>query len=309
MSIKLGMRLGKKYGFSLLELLAATSVLFIISAGCLAMGSAIITARQASQMPEVQDGNRTEAISANNDTIEVAPAQETGNKDDGRTVVKEETSTKASSWGGIPFVAVMPIILLVLAACCTNVAKEETEDSKAISSRTLETTKVEEMQESKNENSQDGSRPKDEHNDADNYVTEIMSIQDILDGVKDEEMHRKVCKLKDTVDNIAVYVAVHPDKADRLENVMHIYVPSILKFLDFYLKLESQKSSIRDSDTFRKTHQNIVNIVDKSVLALNNQLDDCYQDEAMDIIAEVKTLEQMMRMRGLLNDLSLPRVS
>ena len=78
---------------------------------------------------------------------------------------------------------------------------------------------------------------------------------------------------------------------------MQYYLPTLLKLLRSYDHMEEQ--GIR-GENIRRTMQEIETVLDTVVEAFNKQLDNLFQEEALDISSDIQVLENMMSQEGLL---------
>ena len=91
------------------------------------------------------------------------------------------------------------------------------------------------------------------------------------------------------------YPARTSDLAARLDRDWK--APTLLKLLRSYDHMEEQ--GIR-GENIRRTMQEIETVLDTVVEAFNKQLDNLFQEEALDISSDIQVLENMMSQEGLL---------
>ena len=80
---------------------------------------------------------------------------------------------------------------------------------------------------------------------------------------------------------------------------MENYLPQTLKILENYAKLEEQDV---DGENIRETKQKIEGMMDKIVDGYEAQLDKLFEDDALDISADLKVMESMLEKDGLTAD-------
>ena len=77
---------------------------------------------------------------------------------------------------------------------------------------------------------------------------------------------------------------------------MEYYLPTTLKLLRQYARLERQPSS---GENIASSRARIESILDKLVAGFEKQLDMLFKSDAIDITSDIKVLEKMMEMDGL----------
>ena len=87
---------------------------------------------------------------------------------------------------------------------------------------------------------------------------------------------------------------------------MNYYLPTLLKLLRSYDTLEDQ--GIR-GDHISDAMERIERLLETITLSFEKQLDQLFQDEAMDISTDIKVMESMLAMEGLAGDSFKPRAS
>lgn len=134
--------------------------------------------------------------------------------------------------------------------------------------------------------------PKDEST----YDKIVHDIRRLNDEIDDEVVSEKMYHIEDTTANIFDVIKQKPERAGEIQVFMEYYLPTTLALLEKYARLEKQKSGGENINAAKKR---IEGIMDKVVEGFDAQLDKLFKSEAIDITADVKTLEKMMKMDGM----------
>lgn len=125
-------------------------------------------------------------------------------------------------------------------------------------------------------------------------------------AIEDPKVSDQIYRLEHTAGKIFDYVAAHPHKAPQIRRFMNYYLPTLLKLLRSYDTLEDQ--GIR-GDHISDAMERIERLLETITLSFEKQLDQLFQDEAMDISTDIKVMESMLAMEGLAGDSFKPRAS
>ena len=128
------------------------------------------------------------------------------------------------------------------------------------------------------------------------YQKILEQIRTANDGIADENMTAKIHVMEELTAAIFTEVQTHPAKKPQIQRFMNYYLPTTLKLLDAYARIEQQGVS---GDNMAKAKADIERIADTLVEGYRKQLDTLYQAEAVDIAGDVSVIENMMRRDGL----------
>lgn len=124
-----------------------------------------------------------------------------------------------------------------------------------------------------------------------NYKETIDRIKELNAQIKDEKTSEKISKIEDLTTKIFKVLEEKPEKKNILRTFLNYYLPTTLKLLDDYRRLESQGVT---SPTVKKARNDIENILDTLLLAYEQQLDAMFEEDVLDISSEISALESMM---------------
>lgn len=135
--------------------------------------------------------------------------------------------------------------------------------------------------------------PKASEQEENQYLTQIKEVNDDID---DAEMSRKIDRIGEITGKILAYQRENPGKAGELRSFLSYYLPTTLKILRSYAQLEEQGI---EGENISAAKARIEGMMDKVVDGFEKQLDKLFQNDALDISADVEVLEKMLDKDGL----------
>ena len=121
-------------------------------------------------------------------------------------------------------------------------------------------------------------------------------IRRLNEDIDDEVMSRKIDRIGEITGKIFAFQKQHPNRAGQLRSFLNYYLPTTLKILKAYARMEEQGI---EGENIRSAKARIEGMMDKVVDGFEAQLDKLFQDDAMDITTDVQVLEQMLEKDGL----------
>lgn len=118
------------------------------------------------------------------------------------------------------------------------------------------------------------------------------------DLIPDARLSERMAQLDDVADRIFRTVAEKPQKAPQIRRFMDYYLPTTLKMLAGYRKMDERQLSGGEAE---KTRAQIQEAMDMVVGAFEKQLNTLYQDDMMDISTDIDVLETLLRQDGLVD--------
>ena len=115
-------------------------------------------------------------------------------------------------------------------------------------------------------------------------------------SIKDVKISAQISHLESTTGKIIDAVVEKPSKLPQIRKFMNYYLPTTLKLLNAYDRMDSTGVSGANIDG---TKGKIEDMLDTICTAFTRQLDDLYGEEALDVSAEIKVMEQMLAQEGL----------
>lgn len=124
----------------------------------------------------------------------------------------------------------------------------------------------------------------------------VSEIHRLNDNIEDEEISRRLDHIEQVTGKIFDYVLENPGKKPLVRRFLDYYLPTTIKLLNQYDRMDSLGVQGENID---QTKAKIRTMLDTVCSAFDKQLDSLFQDESMDVSAEITVLEQMMAQEGL----------
>lgn len=115
-------------------------------------------------------------------------------------------------------------------------------------------------------------------------------------NITDETISSQIVHLEDVTDKIVTYVVEHPQKKRQVRRFFNYYLPTTLKLLNSYDRMDETGISGINIDGTKGKVQEMMNT---AVNAYDKQLDALYSDEALDISTDITVMENLMKAEGL----------
>ena len=128
------------------------------------------------------------------------------------------------------------------------------------------------------------------------YDAILRRMRELDDLIADVPVSNRIVRIEKITRHMFEYVADFPDKKNQLRTFMNYYLPTTLKLLESYSRIERVGVVGKN---MRETKENIEKTLDMLVAGFETQLDLLYGAENVDISSDIEVLEQMMRRDGL----------
>ena len=130
----------------------------------------------------------------------------------------------------------------------------------------------------------------------------LAQIRHENDLIPDAQLTDQMNQLDKVSNQIFHTVAEHPEKAPQIRRFLDYYLPTTLKMLTGYRKMDERQVKGQNAN---ETRAQIREAMDTVLKAFDKQLDALYQDEMLDISTDIDVLEQMLKRDGFVEgDLS-----
>ncbi len=126
----------------------------------------------------------------------------------------------------------------------------------------------------------------------------LSQIRKENDLIPDAALTAQMNQLDDVANRIFHTVAEQPAKAPQIRRFMDYYLPTTLKMLSGYRKMDERQVTGKNAQETRTQIREAMNIVLK---AFDKQLDALYQDEMLDLSTDIDVMETMLRQDGLID--------
>lgn len=124
----------------------------------------------------------------------------------------------------------------------------------------------------------------------------LSEIRRLNDEIADEQVSDRIDRIEEHTRNIFEYVTDHPDAMPQIRTFMNYYLPTTLKLLESYSRIERVGVA---GENMKKSKEKIESILDLLVIGFEQQVDQLFRNESMDISSDIRVLEKMMQKDGL----------
>ena len=135
------------------------------------------------------------------------------------------------------------------------------------------------------------------------YQAILRQLREVNDAIPGEEMSAKIDRLEAITAKIFTAAEKDPEKLPKMRRFMDYYLPTALKLLNAYSQFDSQGG---DGEVIRQSKQKIEQTMDVLVEGFEAQLDNLFADDALDVEADIRVLQNMMARDGLSEDGASP---
>ena len=118
------------------------------------------------------------------------------------------------------------------------------------------------------------------------------------DLIPDAGLTAQMNRLDDVANRIFRTVAEQPQKAPQIRRFMDYYLPTTLKMLAGYRKMDERQVSGQNAE---ETRGQVREAMDTVLKAFDKQLDALYQDDMLDLTTDIDVMEAMLRQDGLID--------
>lgn len=124
----------------------------------------------------------------------------------------------------------------------------------------------------------------------------ISEMRRLNDSIQDEKLSAQIDHMELVTKKIVAHVLGTPAKLPQIRRFLSYYLPTTLKLLNAYDRMDSVGVSGANIDG---TMGKIETMMDTIVSAFDRQLDALFGDEALDISTDITVLEQMLAREGI----------
>lgn len=121
------------------------------------------------------------------------------------------------------------------------------------------------------------------------------NIKNKISKIDNDEIQKYLKSITNSVTKIISTIESSPEKFKNINNFFDYYLPMTEKIIERYDEIEDQKLSSSDSKKFIKTTNEMLNDISK---AFNKMLNNLYQADIIDIDAEMKVFNSMLKADG-----------
>ena len=144
-------------------------------------------------------------------------------------------------------------------------------------------------------------QPSDSTASVSQYESSLAELRDVKSLINDEAISMKVSRLEELTAKIFKIVEDTPEKQPQIRRFMSYYLPTTLKLVRSYATLEQQGVK---GENIMSTKKSIGDILDTLSTGYEQQLDQLFKSDAIDIASDINVLENLMQQDGLTSDKS-----
>ena len=122
------------------------------------------------------------------------------------------------------------------------------------------------------------------------------NIRELMPQIEDRELQNYIIQICTTTDRIINTVNANPHKFKKAESFFDYYLPVTLKIIRRYDEIENQRLTSKDSQNFMIHTKELLAETNR---AFDKQLSSLYQADIVDIDAEMKVFDMMLKADGL----------
>lgn len=124
----------------------------------------------------------------------------------------------------------------------------------------------------------------------------MKKLRKLNEGIKDPLLTAQINRMEIACDGIFRAIADKPSRSGQVRRFMNYYLPTSLKLLESYQKLTAVSVGQQNVETTRvRIRESMGMIAD----AFEKQLDNLYEDVAVDITTDIEVMESMLKGEGL----------
>lgn len=131
---------------------------------------------------------------------------------------------------------------------------------------------------------------------SDDYNATLRQIRELNDRIADRTVSEKIDRIETLTGGIFKCITEQPEKAQEARKFISYYLPTTMKLLESYDKLEDQGFQ---GENIRASRRKIEEILDTLIAAIERQHDRLFRTDALDVETEIEVLQTMLSADGL----------
>ena len=124
----------------------------------------------------------------------------------------------------------------------------------------------------------------------------VSEMRRLNDSIQDDTISAQIDHLEEITGKIIDHVAAQPKKLPQIRRFLNYYLPTTLKILNAYDRMDAAGISGSNIDT---TKQKVESMLTTIVQAFDRQLDALFGEEALDISTDITVMENLLAQEGL----------
>ena len=124
----------------------------------------------------------------------------------------------------------------------------------------------------------------------------LSEMRRLNDSIEDQKISDQIDHLESVTTKIIDQVIAEPKKLPQIRRFMDYYLPTTLKILNAYDRMDSVGVSGQNIDA---TKEKVERMMDTITVAFDKQLDALFGEEALDISTDITVMENLLAREGL----------
>ena len=124
----------------------------------------------------------------------------------------------------------------------------------------------------------------------------LSEMRRLNDAIVDEKISAQIDHLEEVTGKVIDQVVAEPKKLPQIRRFLDYYLPTTLKILNAYDRMDSTGSS---GDNISTTKAKVEKMMDTITQAFDKQLDSLFGAEALDISTDITVMENLLAREGL----------
>ena len=120
-------------------------------------------------------------------------------------------------------------------------------------------------------------------------------IRKMAPKIENAELVDDIKKINESVNKIIDTVQKNPDKLKKVDNFFNYYLPVTINILNKYDEIENQRLTTEESKKFMESTRKMIKKIEE---AFRMQLGNLYQTDMIDMDAEMKVFDTMLKSDG-----------
>lgn len=124
-------------------------------------------------------------------------------------------------------------------------------------------------------------------------------LQNKARQIENQELSNKISNISFEIEKIADALESKPEKFTKNRKVFSYYIPQTVSLIEKYDEIEDQGLNSKNITEYKKNVENIINVLEN---AYKNILDRIYESDVLDSSADIKVLNDLLKMEGIENE-------
>ena len=139
---------------------------------------------------------------------------------------------------------------------------------------------------------------------AESYEAMLLELRLLNERIEDEAMSNRIYRIEAVAKATFLAVREKPEKRSQIQRFMDYYLPTTIKLLSAYADFEKQTV---EGENIRKSKENIETMTQTLSEAFEKQFDSLFKAETLDINAEIRTMDSLLRQDGFVGGFQMPK--